>query len=1272
MATSVGAPVTGVAEDEVKQIAVGLSEQEKEIIDRQTAAPSITVGYFALFRYASRNDIIIMIIALIASIAAGAVMPLMTLVYGNFAGSFTSFSVDATAATNFQNQINTFTLYFVYLGIGSFVTSYISIIGFSYTGERITQQIRELYLRAIFRQNIAFFDFLGSGEITTRISSDMNLVQDGIGQKIALFVTGVSMFVSALVVGFIRSWKLSLIMLAATVALILMMGVNGTLMRKSQTLSIDEYAIAASLAEEVLASARNVAAFGTQKRLEEKYKVFIDRASTLDSKAKFWLSMMIAGTMGTLNLQYALAFWQGKRFLDDGEIGVANILTVVMALMIAGFSIGQNLPHIQAFGGATAAATKVFNTIERDSPIDPETDDGEIPGDFVGNIEFKNIKHIYPSRPDTVVLSDFNLSVPSGKMIALVGASGSGKSTIVGLLERFYLPMDGTIYLDGKDITTLNLRWLRQHIAIVSQEPVLFSTTIYESIAHGLVNTEHANVSDEKKMELIEQAAKIANAHEFINEFPDKYQTKVGERGNLLSGGQKQRIAIARAIVSDPKILLLDEATAALDTKSESAVQEALDRASQGRTTIVIAHRLSTIKKADNIVVMASGRIVEQGTHQELIDMNSVYASLVQAQELTAKNRPINSEQAIEDVEKQALNEKDAERLALIRTATSAPSEFAPKKDQKENQYGTWELVKFGWEMNAGEHTLMTVGLIFSFLAGCNPAIQAIFLANSINSLLSPGTSLGGENVNFWCWMFLMLGLAIGAFYYFQGMTLSKGSALLIGNVRKRAFGAMLRQDMEFFDGDLVTSGALSNFLSSEANRLAGLSGSTLGTIVSAASSIVVAVIVACAFGWKLALVCSATIPIVLGCGYFRFYALTRIEKRNKETSAAASFACEAASSIRTVASLSLEKHLLSEYHTKLDQQAQGNVKFTNVSAVLYATSQGLNMFILALVFWYGGGLLLSQEYTVLQFFVVYSAIINGAQSAGAIFSFAPDMGEAKDAAKLLKSFLNRIPKIDHWAPDGRKIDTLDGRVELKNVRFTYPGRPDHRVLRGISLTAEPGQFIALVGASGSGKSTVMQLLERFYDASEGAVMVDGVDIREYNLQDYRAQLAIVSQEATLYTGTIKENIMADKEDVGDEAVIQACKDASIYEFIMSLPDGFNTLVGAKGSLLSGGQRQRIAIARALLRNPKVLLLDEATSALDSTSERVVQAALDAAAMGRTTIAIAHRLSTIQHADCIYVFDQGKIVEKGRHEDLIAKQGFYSQLANLQAMGAPQ
>ncbi|KAH7379491.1 P-loop containing nucleoside triphosphate hydrolase protein [Pyrenochaeta sp. MPI-SDFR-AT-0127] len=1251
-----------------------LSVEEKSVIERQIEVPTVKISYFALFRYATMNEVIIMVIALLASIIAGAAMPLMTLVYGNFTATFTSFSVNEVAAQKFQSQINEFTLYFVYIGIASFVTSWISFVGFSYTGERITQQIRELYLQAIFRQNIAFFDFLGSGEVTTRIGSDMNLVQDGIGHKVGLFVTGLSTFVTALIIGFYRSWKMSLIMLCGTVALIIIMGFNGAMMKRTQTLTVDEYAAAASLAEETLASSRTVAAYGTQGRFQRKYKTFLEKAVKHDFKAKLWLSLMIADVMAILNFQYALAFWQGDRFFKSGELGVAPIVTVVMVIMTAGFAIGSTLPHIQAFGSAIASANKVFNTIERKSPIDADASTGDIPESFQGNIEFRGIRHIYPSRPDTTVLQDFTLEISSGRMIALVGSSGSGKSTIIGLLERFYLPVEGQILLDGKDISTLNLKWLRQQMSIVSQEPSLFSTTIYECIEHGLVNSEYASATNEEKMELIETAARIARAHEFIIRLPEKYNTRVGERGNLLSGGQKQRIAIARAIVSNPKILLLDEATAALDTKIESTIQEALDRAANGRTTIVIAHRLSTIKNADHIVVMSDGRIEEQGTHGELLNLDRVYASLLRAQELS---RPIDANDSLsidsEGQKKEPLEEQDEFILKTAVTHTPFESAEASQEEQgkKLDEYSNWSLIKFAWEMNTGEQTTMTLGLIFSFVVGCDPAIQAIFLGNAINSLLSPHTSLSSLGLRFWCWMFFMLGVANWLLHFGRGWNLSRGSARLIATVRERAFAAMLRQDMEFYDSSLVTSGALANFLSSESNRLAGLSGATLGTIVSGGASVLIAIIVGCSFGWKLALVCTSTIPLVLACGFFRIKAILSMEKRTKSSSAAASFACETAASIRTVAALSLEKYLLQQYHDKLGDRAKENLKFMTISGALYALSEGLLLLILALVFWYGGGLMLDQEYSVLQFFIIYLAIVGAAQNSGAIFTFAPDMSEARQAAAILKSFLNRVPEIDHWSTGGR-LNPLDGQVRIANVQFAYPGRSGYRVLRDVSITAEPGQFIALVGASGSGKSTVLQLLERFYDPISGGVFVDGINLQDYNLRDYRSQLAIVSQETILYSGTIRENVLADNEDVSDDAIIQACKDANIYDFIMSLSEGLNTLVGAKGALLSGGQRQRIAIARALLRNPKILLLDEATSALDSSSERVVQAALDAAAKGRTTIAIAHRLSTIYHADMIYVFDQGRIMEKGKHEELLARRGVYWELAKMQTIHMTQ
>lgn len=305
------------------------------------------------------------------------------------------------------------------------------------------------------------------------------------------------------------------------------------------------------------------------------------------------------------------------------------------------------------------------------------------------------------------------------------------------------------------------------------------------------------------------------------------------------------------------------------------------------------------------------------------------------------------------------------------------------------------------------------------------------------------------------------------------------------------------------------------------------------------------------------------------------------------------------------------------------------------------------------------------------QFFVCFMGIIFGAQSAGTFFSFAPDMAKAKSSAQQLKRLFERKPAIDTWEPDGQPLSRVQGHLEFRNVHFRYPTRPEQPVLRGLNLEIKAGQYVALVGASGCGKSTTIGLLERFYDPLVGQVLVDGKDISKLNVNDYRSHIALVSQEPTLYQGNIRENISMGSplSDVSDAAIETACREANIYDFIISLPDGFNTLVGNKGGLLSGGQKQRIAIARALVRQPRILLLDEATSALDSESEAVVQAALDRAAKGRTTITVAHRLSTVRGADVICVFDQGKVVERGTHGELMALDGRYAELVRLQSLG---
>ena len=850
----------------------------------------------------------------------------------------------------------------------------------------------------------------------------------------------------------------------------------------------------------------------------------------------------------------------------------------MMAIMIGAFSLGNVAPNAQAFTTSVAAAGKIFNTIDRISPLDPMTKEGGKLEHVEGTVELRHVKHIYPSRPEVVVMEDVSLIVPAGKTTALVGASGSGKSTIVGLVERFYDPVGGHVYLDGHDVQTLNLRWLRHQISLVSQEPTLFGTTIYGNIAHGLIGTKYENLDDEKKKDLIINAAKMANAHDFVSSLPEGYETNVGERGFLLSGGQKQRIAIARAMVSDPKILLLDEATSALDTKSEGVVQAALDVAAQGRTTIVIAHRLSTIKTADNIVVMSQGRIVEQGTHDELLEKGGAYYNLVEAQRIGAERQEqrTDEEAKSDEVEKQLSKSLTQEKSIdntfdpddvnlqnkLNRTTTEksvSSMALRNKKAGPANKYSLWTLIKVVGSFNRQEPGLMLTGLFWSIIAGGGNPTQAVFFAKAVTALSLPPSQYGQlrKDADFWSAMYLMLAFVQLLAFVGQGIAFAYCSERLVHRARDQAFRTMLRQDIAFFDKEENSAGALTTFLSTETTHLAGMSGTTLGTLLVVSTTLIAAISLSTAIGYKLALVCTATIPILLGCGFFRFWILAQFQTRAKKAyESSASYACEATSAIRTVASLTREEDVWQHYHESLVLQGQKSLISILKSSTLYACSQSLMFLCIALGFWYGGTLIVSGEYGMTQFFICFSAIIFGAQSAGTIFSFAPDMGKAKHAAHELKTLFDRKPEIDSWSSEGEPVDHIEGTIEFRDVHFRYPTRPEQPVLRGLNLTVKPGQYVALVGASGCGKSTTIALLERFYNPLSGGIFVDGKEISSLNINDYRGFLALVSQEPTLYQGSIRDNVLlgADREDVPDEEIVQACKDANIYEFIMSLP----------------------------------------------------------------------------------------------------------------------
>ncbi|CAI4215931.1 unnamed protein product [Parascedosporium putredinis] len=578
-----------------------LSHNAAAILSRQVDSTPAVVKYNSLFRYATNSDLCLLAGSGLSAIAAGASLPLMTIIYGSLAGT-----------------VNRLTLYFVYLAIGQFATIYIATVGFNYVGEHITAKVRENYLAGVLRQNMAYFDLLGAGEITTRITADTNLLQDGISGKVALTLQGIATFVTAYIISYVRFWKLALILTSTVVAIVLTGGALGRLSIRWTKLSLASYARGGSLVEEVFSSIRNTIA-----------------AVTTTATVGFMMCYIY--------LSYALAFWLGSKYVANGECSLSDVLTILLAIIMGAFALGNLAPNMQAFATAIAAASKIYSTIDRPSPLDPSDEKGiKIDrSELKGRVEFRQVKLVYPSRAHVVALDSVSFDAHPNETTALVGVSGSGKSSVVGLLERFYEPLEGEILLDGIKIEDLNLQWLRQQVGIVSQEPVLFATTIAQNIRYGLIGTKYEHLADDDKqiLALITEAAKTAYAHEFISDLDQGYQTNVGVGGLLLSGGQKQRIALARAIIGDPKILLLDEATSALDTKSEGVVQAALERASRGRTTIVIAHRLSTVKNAHKIIVMSHGKVVEQGTHNDLLEAKGVYHTLVEAQESEVTTR---------------------------------------------------------------------------------------------------------------------------------------------------------------------------------------------------------------------------------------------------------------------------------------------------------------------------------------------------------------------------------------------------------------------------------------------------------------------------------------------------------------------------------------------------------------------------------------------------------------------------------------------------------
>ncbi|KAH0919008.1 hypothetical protein HID58_026668 [Brassica napus] len=1166
-----------------------------------------TVPFYKLFSFSDFTDVLLMIVGSIGAIGNGLGFPLMTLLFGDL--------IDTIGRNLFTNDIveliSKICLKFVYLGLGTFVAAFLQVSCWVITGERQAARIRSLYLKTILRQDIVFFDVeTNTGEVVGRMSGDTVLILDAMGEKVGKFIQLLATFLAGYALAFVKGWLLTLVMLASIPLLAMAGAATSIISTKASSQQQAAYAKASTIVEQTCGSIRTVASFTREKQAISSYKELINLAYESTVNQGFSTALGLGVMFLVFFCSYALAIWfGGEMILKKGYTGgaVINVMVIVV-------TTGQ------------AAAYKMFETIKRKPVIDCFDQNGKVLEDIQGKIELRDVCFSYPARPREEVFRGFSLMISSGTTTALVGESGSGKSTVMSLIERFYDPNSGQVLIDGVDLKEFQLKWIRGKIGLVSQEPVLFSSSIMENIGYGKVG---ATVQE------IEAAAKLANAAKFIDKLPRGLETMVGEHGTQLSGGQKQRIAIARAILKDPRILLLDEATSALDAEYERVVQEALDRVMVNRTTVIVAHRLSTVRNADVIAVLHRGKIVEEGSHLELLkDHEGAYSQLIRLQEINTESKRLEISNGQQDGSIRnggnsgsRMHGDDDESVSALGLLAGQENTEMPK-DMPQDVSITRITA-----LNKPEALILTLGTIVCALDGAIFPIFGLFFAKVIMSFFQPPHELR-SNSRYWSIIFVLLGVLSLVVYPTHMSLFAVAGGRLVRRIRSMCFEKVVHMEVGWFDEPENSSGAIGARLSADAALIRTLVGDSLALTVKNVATAVVGIIIAFVISWELAVIILVTIPLT-GINHYvqiKFMKGFSADAKTKYEEAS-QVASDAVGSIRTVASFCAEEKVIEMYKKRCEETIKSGMKQGLVAGLGF----GLSFFVLYSVYaacFYAGARLVKDGRTT------YNGVFESA------------------AASIFK-IIDRKSKIDTRDESGMVLENVKGDIEFCHISFAYQTRPDIQIFRDLCFFIRAGKTVALVGESGSGKSTVISLLQRFYDPDSGHITLDGVELKKLQLKWLRQQMGLVGQEPVLFNDTIRANIAYGKggEEATEAEIVAASELSNAHKFISSIQKGYDTVVGERGIQLSGGQKQRVAIARAIVKEPKILLLDEATSALDAESERVVQDALDRVMVNRTTIVVAHRLSTVKNADIIAVVENGMIVEKGTHETLMNIEG---------------